>query len=305
VDPRYRARSRIAPVWARLSNSLWALSGEPEYFDYFGNERMRLALRQSVEGAALDLALQLRNERHFSVAKTTSYNVLGRSVTQPPNPSVQDGWMRSVALTATLGDGGILGVLPLNRVQASVEHSDPGLAASDFDFTRVEAVANAHVETFFPRRFRPNTLSLRLDAGTSFGTLPLQRFGVIEASPLPYTPYGALRTLDDRPYQGEHHAAFFWEHNFRTVPFELLGWQAAVEQDVEIIVHGGHGRTWIDDDTALRLRRRGVAVSQAGAVHHELGLSVNGLLYDTLRLDLTTRLDAPGVSLGVSVLRFR
>ena len=37
VDPRYRARSRIAPVWARLSNSLWALSGEPEYFDYFGN----------------------------------------------------------------------------------------------------------------------------------------------------------------------------------------------------------------------------------------------------------------------------
>ena len=305
VDPRYRARSRIAPVWARLSNSLWALSGEPEYFDYFGNERMRLALRQSVEGAALDLALQLRNERHFSVAKTTSYNVLGRSVTQPPNPPVQDGWMRSVALTATLGDGGILGVLPLNRVQASVEHSDPGLAASDFDFTRVEAVANAHVETFFPRRFRPNTLSLRLDAGTSFGTLPLQRFGVIEASPLPYTPYGALRTLDDRPYQGEHHAAFFWEHNFRTVPFELLGWQAAVEQDVEIIVHGGHGRTWIDDDTALRLRRRGVAVSQAGAVHHELGLSVNGLLYDTLRLDLTTRLDAPGVSLGVSVLRFR
>ena len=304
IEPRYRARSRIAPVWARLSNSLWALSGEPEYFDYLGNERMRLALRQSVEGAALDLALQLRNERHFSVAKTTSYNVLGRSVTQPPNPPVQDGWMRSVALTATLGDGGLLGVLPINRLQASVEHSGPGLPASDFEFTRVEAVANAHVETFFLRRFRPNTLSLRLDVGTSFGTLPLQRFGVIEASPLPYTPYGALRTLDDRPYQGEHHVAFFWEHNFRTVPFELLGWQAPVEQDIELLLHGGHGRTWIDDDTALRLRRRGVPLRTADTMHHELGLSVNGLLYDTLRFDLTKRLDAPGLSVGVSVVRF-
>jgi len=304
IAPRYAAHSRLRPTWARLTNSLWALAGEPEYYDYFGAERLRLVLRRAFAEPDLGLALQLRNERHFSVAKTTSYNVLGRSVTQPPNPPVQAGWLRSVALTATLGDEGLLGILPLNRLAATVEHSDAGTAGSDFDFTRLEATATAHVETFFPRRFRPNTLSLRLDVGTAVGTLPLQRFGVIEASPLPYTPYGALRTLDDRPYQGEHHAALVWEHNFRTVPFELLGWQALVDRDVGLLLHGGHGRTWIDDDTALRLRRRGVQLRTADTMHHELGLSVNGLLYDTLRLDITKRLDAPGGSVGVSVVRF-
>jgi hypothetical protein len=35
-----------------------------------------------------------------------------------------------------------------------------------------------------------------------------------------------------------------------------------------------------------------------------VGLSVNGLLEDTLRLDLTKRLDASGLSVGVSLLRF-
>jgi len=304
ITPRYAAHSRIRPAWARFTNSLWALAGEPEYYDYFGAERMRLALRGAFAGPDLGLALQLRNERHFSVASATSYNVFGRAAAQPPNPPVQAGWLRSVALTATLGEEGLLGILPLNRLAATVEHSDAGTAGSDFDFTRVEATATAHVETFFPRRFRPNTLSLRLDAGTAVGTLPLQRFGVIEASPLPYTPYGALRTLDDRPYQGEHHAALVWEHNFRTVPFELLGWQALVDRDVGLLLHGGHGRTWIDDDTALRLRRRGVQLRTAETMHHELGLSVNGLLYDTLRLDLTKRLDAPGLSVGVSVVRF-
>jgi hypothetical protein len=304
IDPRYRARSRIAPVWARLSNSLFALAGQPDYYDYLGAERLRFALRQEVDGPELGLALQFRSQRHFSVDKTTDYNVFGRTVTQPPNPTVGEGWLRSVALSATLGDGGILGLLPMNRVQASVEHSDPGLAASDFDFTRFEIVADARIETFFQRRLLPNALDLRLDAGASLGTPPLQRFGVVEASPLPYTPFGALRTLDDRPYHGEHHVAFFWEHNFRTVPFELIGWMAPVNRDIELILHGGHGRTWIGDDAEQRLLQRGVALRQADALHHELGFSINGLLYDTLRIDVTKRLDASGLSIGVSVLRF-
>jgi hypothetical protein len=304
IEPRYRARSRMAPFWARLSNSLWTLAGAPDYFDYLGAERMRLTLQQGVEGIDLDLSLQLRNERHISVPKATDYSVVGRGVTQPPNPSIREGWLRSVALTATLGDGGLLGVTPVNRVRATVEHSASGLAASDFDFTRVGVVADAYIETFFQRRWFPNTLSLRLDAGTSFGTFPLQRFGVVEASPQPYTPYGALRTLDDRPYQGEHHVAFFWEHNFRTVPFELIGWEAPVDRDIELILHGGHGRTWIGDAAEQRLADRGAAVRQTNGMHHELGLSVNGLFYDSLRLDLTKRIDASGFSVGVSVLRF-
>lgn len=302
IDPRYRARSRLAPGLARLTNTLWTLSGEPDYFDYFGNERLRFSVQQEVPGLGLELGLQFRNERHFSVDKTTDYDLFGRGQTQPSNPPIQPGWMRSVALTATVGGEGLLGITPLNQVQVSVEHSAPRFG-SDFDFTRLEVVADAHVGTFFQRRLRPNSLDLRLDVGTSLGTVPLQRFGVVEASPLPFTPFGALRTLDDRPYQGEHHAALFWEHNFRTVPFELLGWEALVERNVEVILHGGHGRTWIEDATARHLARRGVQLRTSDEIHHGLGVSINGLCCNSLRLDVTKRLDAKGLSISLSAVR--
>ena len=38
-----------------------------------------------------------------------------------------------------------------------------------------------------------------------------------------FRPFGGLRTLDGYPYEGEKYLGLFWEHNFRTVPFEILG----------------------------------------------------------------------------------
>jgi hypothetical protein len=310
VDPRYDAEARLVPPLTRGINSLWTLFGEPDYYDYYGNERLRVGLSGTVPGLDLDARLQYRNERQFSVVETSDYNVLGRSTLfdrntrQPPNPPINDGLMRSLALSVTWGDDPpFLGVFPINRLQMDVEHTGDWLQ-SDFAFTRAEVAVDAHLNTFFRRRVLPNTLDLRVVAGGALGTLPLQRFGVVEASPLPYTPFGALRALDDRPYQGTEHAALFWEHNFRTVPFELLGLYGLADRHVELILHGAHARTWIDDDREAALRTRGVFLRTSDGVHHELGISVNGLLQDLLRVDFTTRLDRQAFSLGVSLLRF-
>lgn len=309
VDPRYDANVRLFSPLTRGINSLWTLFGEPDYYDYFGNERVRVGLQGTVPGTDLDAQLQFRNERHRSVTEVSDYNVLGRSTVfdrrtrQPPNPPVNEGQMRSLALSLQWGDDPpLIGVFPVDRVQLDVEHTGDWLR-SDFAFTRAEVAVDAHLETFFSRRVLPNTLDVRAVAGGALGTLPLQRFGVIEASPLPYTPFGALRTLDDRPYQGSEHAALFWEHNFRTVPFELLGLYGLADRHVELILHGGHGRTWIEDDRQTRLRRRGTFLRATDGVHHEVGVSVNGLL-DLLRVDVTARLDRRAFSIGASLLRF-
>jgi len=304
VDPRYESDARLFPPLTRGVNSFWTLSGEPDFYDYFGNERLHVGTRGTVPGTAVEAELAYRNERHFSVSDQTSFNVFGRDVQQPPNPPIDPGILRSVALEVQWGDDlGVLGILPVEQVVLNAEHSVGGLG-SDFDFTRVDVAADARVETFFRRRLLPMTLDLRLDAGGSVGTLPLQRFGVVEASPLPYTPFGSLRTLDDRPYQGSEHAALFWEHNLRTIPFEWLGLQALADRHIELILHGGHARTWIDDDQEQALRQRGPFFRTADEVHHEVGISVNGLLKNLLRLDFTARLNEQAFSIGVSLVRF-
>ncbi len=310
VDPRYASDVRLFPPLTRGINSLWTLFGEPDYYDYIGNERLRIGLAGTVPGTDLDASLQFRNERHSSVTEVSDYNVLGRSTVfnrttqQPPNPPVNDGQMRSLALSLQWGDDSpLIGVFPVDRIQLDVEHTGDWLR-SDFSFTQAKLAVDARIETFFSRRVLPNTLDLRAVAGGALGTLPLQRFGVIEASPLPYTPFGALRTLDDRPYQGSEHAALFWEHNFRTVLFELLGLYGLADRNIELILHGGHGRTWIEDGRQTALRRRGVGLRTNDGVHHEVGLSVNGLLQDLLRIDGTARLDRQAFSIGVSLLRF-
>ena len=114
-----------------------------------------------------------------------------------------------------------------------------------------------------------------------------------------FSPFGAFRTMRGHPYEGEHYAALYWEHNFKTTPFELLGlWDWAM-RGAGLVVHGASGRTWIDPERRAKL---GYDPRYEESFHHEVGVSL--MLYHLLRLDFTRRLDRPGWSAGLSLVRF-
>ena len=73
----------------------------------------------------------------------------------------------------------------------------------------------------------------------------MQRLGIVDGALGLYAPFGALRTLGGRPYEGERHAALFWEHNFRTLPFELAGLYGLARRGYSVLLFGGHARTWV------------------------------------------------------------
>jgi hypothetical protein len=190
----------------------------------------------------------------------------------------------------------------------NIEHSAAGLLASDFDFTRFEALLEWRFNTLLRRRLLPNTLDFRLLGSTFRGTLPPQRFSVIDGVSLPFTPFGGLRTLEDQPYQGEQQVALLWEHNFRTLPLELMGLRKLAQSGLSLIVHGGHGRSWIGVARLAQLNQlnageQGVNFYRVPErFHHELGFSVSGL-FSLARIDVTKRLDASGFTVGLSVAR--
>ena len=90
--------------------------------------------------------------------------------------------------------------------------------------------------------------------------------------------------LQGHPYEGPRYAALFWEHNFRTVPFEYLGLWGFVRRGMGLIVHGASGHTWGDGASSTMRSTHGW--------HHELGASL--ILYGIFRFDVTRRVDRAG-----------
>lgn len=281
-----------------LFNSGQFLLGLDDYFDYYWNERLRARLHLSLP-SQVGLAVGFNHGEHSSLQETTDFSLLNRDWRPRPNPAIEEGRLRSVE--AGFEWGGPyqpFGITANRRVAVGVEHSSAGLG-SDFSFTRLRLALDGHFKTFLKRRVTPNALDVRLVAGYSSGDVPMQRFGCLEASMGFFSPFGAFRTMRGHPYEGEHYAALYWEHNFKTTPFELLGlWDWAM-RGAGLVVHGASGRTWIDPERRAKL---GYDARYEGGFHHEAGVSL--MLYHLLRLDFTRRLDRPGWGVGLSLVRF-
>ncbi|MFP6646296.1 MAG: hypothetical protein VCF24_22455 [Candidatus Latescibacterota bacterium] len=116
-------------------------------------------------------------------------------------------------------------------------------------------------------------------------------------------PFGSFRTLRDRPYEGEHYAAFFYEWRWGGGIFELFGGlfkplRALIRPMVGNpthfgmgwALHGGHGRTWLPQ---LDFEAR-----HTDQWHHEAGLSLT--VFNAINADVTWRLDRRRRRFGLS-----
>lgn len=283
-----------------FSNSLAVLFGRDDYFDYFLNRNIYFGIAHDFRNWDIQTGLKIQNEHHRSIEKTTHYNIPGTHRPQRENPPIDEGQLRSVVWHIGYGgDYKPLGVMTQKYILLQIEHSSPGLFQSDFRFTSYRFVAEWTFPTFFKRRFLSNMLIVLLNAGTYSGQLPRQRFGIVESAQWGYTPFGTLRTNQRYPYEGEKYASFFWEHNFRTVPFEILGLDFLVKRNISFIIFGGSGRTWIKEQ---RLQSLTYPPRYLHRFHHEAGISLSGF-FDLLRFDLARRLDRPVTTFGLSLAR--
>ena len=298
TDTRYRSG-----LYNRFQASSQQLFGADDYFDYFWNEgfRGRLGYRfGNPRRAGVKLTAGVNIEQHTSVAKTTDWSVFNRADVQRVNPTIDSGDLRSVVFQVDI-EGDNDGPAPLfgqSKISLEVEHCRIGFD-SDFAFTQFQMVLDWRLKTLFHRRLLPNVLDVRIVGSTFTGTLPEQRYGILDAWLDGFSTFGAFRTRIDYPYEGEKKFGVFWEHHFRTVPFELVGWQWAAERGIGVIVHGGHGRTWFANETLAGL---GYTPQYLDQFHHELGVSINGL-FDLFRVNFTKRLDRAGFYVSVGMAR--
>ena len=298
-----RYRSSNYPDWL---SSIQAAAGLDDYHDYYWAESVE-ASAEYVRGRPRWAArLALRRETASSLAASTDQDLLRRHDRFRANPLTPELDLREVTLRVSAGgEYTPFGVAINRRAEVRVDHG-AGWLGSDASYARLELAADYHFRTFWRRRWVPNALDVRLVAGTHAGDLPPQRLMAVDVAVGPLSPFGVLRAVHDQPYVGDQYAALFWEHNFKTTPFEFLGLWPLVQRGFGFVAHGAAARTWLSDDTLWGSDHardvRGYAPRVTNGTHHEVGLSL--LAYHLFRLDVTRRLDADGWAVGVGIARF-
>ena len=278
----YLAEQR--PLFANTLSVL--LASREDYYDYYRSEGQFVTAGMEAGNQPHTVDVTWKSETHTQLPLTTSYDVFGRKEPQRPNGIVVEGTLKSITVAWGIGEppipifGAVSGV---RRFKFVTEHS---LAGSDMRFRRYFASGYWRVNTLLKRRLLPATLDLHAVLGTSSGDLPPQRVHIVETGTGNFLPFGTLRAYEGLPYTGKHVAAFYWEHNFRTIPFELVGIRGLARRGYNILVFGGHA--WIRDATWEE--------------RHEIGVSLSGLL-GLFRIDVAIPLNESGVRLGYGVAR--
>lgn len=285
-------------MFSPLMSAPVALLGGNDYFDYYNSRKTVLTTTFRKVRTSTRFRLDLASESYNNLEKATNYSIPGGYI-QRVNPSVDEGIDNSVSLTISRGSNdAAFGVTGGNNVKVTLSQG-LAFAGGDFNYTKVYVEANRRFETFYKRRFLPNTLDMKLVAGGAMGDLPLAKWYVLDTRLSYFTPFGAFKTNSGIPYEGEQAVAFFWEHNFRTIPFEALGLSRLAKKGVGIIAFGGHGYAWSGRTT---FPEAGWRPNQTSRPHHEVGISVNSI-FSLFRFDAAFRVDQPGLYAGVSVAR--
>lgn len=300
-----RFREHRIPEWM---SGVGMLLTNMDHFDYYrsdlstlgGSYSYRKPRRRRSETRLFDrftIGMDLRNERVGSRPSVVSYSLPGGHL-QRPNPAVNDGTYRSVMWSfSTETDRTPFAIAGERFIDVAVEHADRGIG-SDATYTRAHLNVHYRIETFLKRRFLPNVLDLSLQVGTGNGVMPAHRLHQVEGAFSFFRPFAQLRTITGPGYEGQHAVTLHWEHHFRTVPFELVGWESAAKSGYGFILFGAHSAVWTDAKTERSVPFRPIGTSG----HHEAGLSLTGL-FGFLRLDMAYRIDDPGFYGGFGFAR--
>lgn len=293
TDTRYQSE-----LYSLSFGSVNTFIGGEDYFDYFRNKKMTAGLRMQRIFPRTDFTVMFHRELQSSFGNVEVYenSLFGNHAPRRDNIAIKDGTLQSIKFE--LGyhvEAQNYGIMGKRQIRLISEFSDESMG-SDFNFSKHTIQFDWNMNTFYQRRLFANTLDFHLTAGTSTGELPLQRFGAIDGSMNRFTPFGSLKTRYSLPYEGNRFWLATTEHNFRTIPFELLGLRYLVEKNWGIILFGGAGY-------AEAAGNYPDSLLTSDGVHSEVGISLNGI-FGLVRLDIAKRMDRPGSSIGFSVARY-
>jgi hypothetical protein len=302
IEPTYSSE-----LYSQLALSLLPLFGRDDYFNYYQNKSIYTGIHHELARFNSNWIVNLNFSEHTSVEKKSNRMLFGKKFIQRDNPAIDDGRMNTIQFCykydehygipaiARLGD-----LYSYNQVKLEIEYSSSKFLGSDFDFAQYRLLMDYTFKTFFKRRPDSQYIRNRLTTSTFSGSLPLQRFECIDGNLYGYAPFGVFKTVVNRPLVGEKKVAYFWEYNFKSIPFEALGLSYFARNKYELIIHGAGGRWWIDESRWQGSSNVSMPMYEK-RTHYEAGMALKvKYKFIAVRLDLTQNINTRQTYLGFS-----
>lgn len=257
-------------------NSLSARILRRDHFDWYWSNRARIAIQYGLGRLRLSMAgiADLQKPVDRQVSRPWPYK---RSFA--PNPAVGDrlNW----ALEMRLAAGSHWQPYHLSAHRRAEMRVEYGQGERGSGYMRGLLRADTYVTTYWRSRPRPARLLMRLMVGATLGSVPITRRHGLEGPMGPIAALGTLRSMPNGRLDGRHVAGLYWEHEFKSLLFEVLRLRGLAQAGVGIRVGGAHARLWPGEGWI-----------------HEATIS---LVRAPVRLDLTRGLSTPGWSITVGL----
>ncbi len=289
---RYGETSYVSAV----SNGLVMMLGGDDYFDYYRSEGYSGTAGVEFSAIKTRLSGTFRSEDHTALPLSTSYDLFNVSPLRG-NPAIAPGRLQTVS--ANLEIGAVRSGRAVTGNRSLTLGAEASIAGSDYAFRRYWVDARWKQAIFCGQCKNSGSLSLRLTAGTSTGSLPLQRAFIVDNAIVVFSTFGALRSVTGPPFEGDKMVAFFWEYDLGEMGLRALGLRTLARSGLSLIAFGGHTGTWAagpSNELAASMQMRRV---MEGA-YHELGLSLRGV-FGGMRVDFAKPLDGGAIAVGVGI----
>ncbi|MBW7888961.1 MAG: carboxypeptidase-like regulatory domain-containing protein [Bacteroidetes bacterium] len=276
----------------RLINTFDALFQRKDYYNYYRVIGGNISATWNLS-ALTHAAVVILSEEQSSLKKHTDFSFVTKSsfLKIPAafynNPGIYDGRLRSVNLEFDYRSSkGLSLARQALFVNTRMEYSSSAIS-SDFNYMQAEFRLLGKITTMAQSLFSPPALTVVLSGGTTFGSVPPQRYFTLTPNSSSLSQTEMLRGMFPHEFYGDRFALLYVEHNFRRMPF--VWWSRLYKTNLEFIVNGAVARGWRTSHSLLTPK---FPFRDTNGLYAEAGFGISNLL-DVFRVDLTYRLTAP------------
>lgn len=262
------------------TNSFFSFFNGEDYYNYFLRNGRR-AFISFEKYSSFNAKLSYVEEDHHSILKNTDFalnHIVGKNKKFRLNPSISEGGLHSFQLD-------LFNVqMPKNIFfenhqdiwNVGIEYSSSTFG-SNYDFTLFNSNISLRIPTMGTSlRFHPY-LSISSSVGFSTGLPPFQRIFAFETPVLSIASPNSYRTILHTEFTGDNFYTFSVEHNFRNIPFLIIGLSSF---NFDIIFRASTGKIWTNSEQLKNLTNS----TQGFYSEYTFGI---GRLMDFLRIDFT------------------